>query len=329
MAQRRYSLIIHHAAWLDLWNELNSSSVPRRELVRFVACSQRNAGAFLNAIPMRAGFRFPSWAMRVAVQRRLGLIIDEALASPEPTLSARGGRVQDPLGDAACNIAHAGCSERHHHVVAALVRIMQSVWGNLVEKEPQDHFGYSNDYRPDITAKWIGADRKRLIGDVKVKDPLSSNAADVDRRGGCVGFGNTEPGTSADVFGLAERGVKADGNFRPGDGGGHVAYARPDYAHALSRDDTDVQMLLFETFGGWSTPVVRLFHRMKDKVLNRLSRAQYDQEATWSTRTWLALQTQRMSIAVHFAAAYQIARELDLAGPEDAAAVLGGEDADA
>ena len=88
-------------------------------------------------------------------------------------------------------------------------------------------------------------------------------------------------------------------------------------------------MLLFETFGGWSVPVVRLFHRMKAKVLNRLSRAQYDQEATWSTRTWLALQTQRMSIAVHFATAYQIARELDLAGPEDAAAFLGGGDADA
>ena len=52
-------------------------------------------------------------------------------------------------------------------------------------------------------------------------------------------------------------------------------------------------------------------------------------EATWSTRTWLALQTQRMSIAVHFATAYQIARELDLAGPEDAAAFLGGGDADA
>ena len=36
-----------------------------------------------------------------------------------------------------------------------------------------------------------------------------------------------------------------------------------------------------------------------------------------------------MSIAVHFATAYQIAGELDLAGPEDAAAFLGGEDADA
>ena len=34
-------------------------------------------------------------------------------------------------------------------------------------------------------------------------------------------------------------------------------------------------------------------------------------------------------VAVHFATAYQIARELDLAGPEDAAAFLGGEDADA
>ena len=59
------------------------------------------------------------------------------------------------------------------------------------------------------------------------------------------------------------------------------------------------------------------------------SRKQRKQEATWSTRTWLALQAQRMSIAVHFATAYQIARELDLAGPEDAAAFLGGGDADA
>ena len=64
-------------------------------------------------------------------------------------------------------------------------------------------------------------------------------------------------------------------------------------------------------------------------LLLLLSRAQYDQEATWSARTWLALQTQRMSIAVHFATAYQIARELDLAGPEDAAAFLGGEGTDA
>jgi hypothetical protein len=33
---------------------------------------------------------------------------------------------------------------------------------------------------------------------------------------------------------------------------GYVAYKKPDYAHALSRSDTDLLMLLFETYGGWS-----------------------------------------------------------------------------
>jgi len=32
-------------------------------------------------------------------------------------------------------------------------------------------------------------------------------------------------------------------------------------------------MLLFETYGGWSEPVVRLFRRMKDKVMrNKLTK---------------------------------------------------------
>ena len=54
---------------------------------------------------------------------------------------------------------------------------MQSVWGKLVEMEPQDHLGYSNDYRPDLSARGLGAGGKRLVGDVKFKDPLSSRAS--------------------------------------------------------------------------------------------------------------------------------------------------------
>ena len=42
------------------------------------------------------------------------------------------------------------------------------------------------------------------------------------------------------------------------------AYKKPDYAQALSRSDTDLLMLLIETYGGWSEPVVRLFRRMQD-----------------------------------------------------------------
>ena len=83
-----------------------------------------------------------------------------------------------------------------------------------VEEEPQDHMGYSNDYRPDVTAPGLGKGGKRLVGDVKFKDPLSSNPGDVERRGGFVGFGCTAPATRADVYRLAQRGVKGDGNFR-------------------------------------------------------------------------------------------------------------------
>ena len=72
---------------------------------------------------------------------------------------------------------------------------MQGVWGTLVEMEPQGHLGYSNDYRPDVSGQGLGKARTRLIGDVKFKDPLSSNVEDIGRRGAFVGFGNTAPGT--------------------------------------------------------------------------------------------------------------------------------------
>jgi hypothetical protein len=48
-------------------------------------------------------------------------------------------------------------------------------------------------------------------------------------------------------------------------------------------------MLLFETFGGWSVPVVRLFNKMRDKVRDKLSKKQYDDEVSWTTRTWSSL----------------------------------------
>ena len=50
-------------------------------------------------------------------------------------------------------------------------------------------------------------------------------------------------------------------------------------------------MLLFETYGGWSESVVRLFRRMQDKVRNKLTKRQYENEVSWSTSTWLALQS--------------------------------------
>ena len=50
----------------------------------------------------------------------------------------------------------------------------------------------------------------------------------------------------------------------------------------------------------------------------------YDDEVSWTTCTWSALMAQRMSVALHMAAAWEIARELSLAGAEDEAALFGG-----
>ena len=66
-------------------------------------------------------------------------------------------------------------------------------------------------------------------------------------------------------------------------------------------------------FGGFSAAVVRLLARAADEVKNKLSHAQHLDEATWSTRTWTALQAQRISIALHTACAFEIAQELSSA----------------
>ena len=94
-----------------------------------------------------------------------------------------------------------------------------------------------------------------------------------------------------------------------------------DYARALE-DGHTVDLLLFETFGGWSAPVTKLFKKMRDKVQNKLSKKQYEDEVSWSTRTWTSLMAQRLSVALHLAAAWEIAVELKMDGAEDEAALF-------
>ena len=61
---------------------------------------------------------------------------------------------------------------------------------------------------------------------------------------------------------------------------------------------------------------------------NKLSKRQHEDEASaplpsasWSTRSWLSLQAQRMSVALQLAAAEEIATELRLAAASEDAAV--------
>ena len=80
--------------------------------------------------------------------------------------------------------------------------------------ELQDHLGYSNERLPArlrgyplarrFSSRGLGKAGTRLIGDVKFKDPLSSNVEDIGWRGAFVGFGNT-----------ACSAARADGRLRP------------------------------------------------------------------------------------------------------------------
>ena len=67
-----------------------------------ISVSQPHAGAWLNAVPSRKAFRINSWAMRIAVQRRLGLPLTAHAAHGE---EGRGkhGRPHDVMGDLAQN----------------------------------------------------------------------------------------------------------------------------------------------------------------------------------------------------------------------------------
>ena len=86
-------------------------STSRREAVRFISCSQPMAGAFLNAVPKYEAFRLPSWAMRIAVQRRLGLPLLASAAAGE--IFSKHGRRYDELGDVAQNDGNEGHASRH------------------------------------------------------------------------------------------------------------------------------------------------------------------------------------------------------------------------
>ena len=57
---------------------------------------------------------------------------------------------------------------------------------------------------------------------------------------------------------------------------------------------------------------------------NKLSKKQYEDEVSWSTRTWSALMAQRMSVALHLAVAWEIAVELKGVGAEEDEAALFG-----
>ena len=172
----------------------------QREAVRFVGESQSGAGNFLNAIPSNPLFRIPSWAMRISIQRRFGLVLSDFVGTAQCSgaTSARGFRF-DLLGDVAQNDGKQGHQTRHNTILKTMVSVLQGPLGSAVQREPSGYRSYS-DYRPDFTipARTLGvstaASDGLYIGDLKVYSPILADAAQTPAAGAGAAFATQIPG---------------------------------------------------------------------------------------------------------------------------------------
>ncbi|EOD37495.1 hypothetical protein EMIHUDRAFT_225348 [Emiliania huxleyi CCMP1516] len=80
---------------------------------------------------------------------------------------------------------------------------------------------------------------------------------------------------------------------------------RGDYRYAREDKGVEVQLLLFESFGRFGKGVREILRKAADVLQNKLTRAQYLDEVTWTTKSWLGLQKQRISVVLHTAIAEQ------------------------
>ena len=309
-AQSRWSQIIHHSAWLGLLARLQGVSV--REATRFISVSQPDAGAFLNAVPKWDHFRMHTWAMRIAVQRRLGLPLSAVWTASR----SRHGQEFDRYGDVAQSDGDQGHQTRHFMVLQALARVARSVWGGRVQVEPDDYLGYS-DYRPDLAGTGLGREGggQVWLGECKVKGSIGSSGVP-PLRGSMVAFGNTHPPMVELVMGLAERGAPSDGAWIWRTGTGYVARVRGDYDRAIRKHGADVVLLLLETFGGFGPELRAWLQRLTEERQNKLSKREYD-DTTWAARTWRSYAAQQISVALHRSCALEIANALGLSGAAD------------
>ena len=217
------------------------------------------------------------------------------------------------LRHVAQNDGEAGHQTRHFLVLEELCVVLRSVWGGAVQREPQNYHNYS-DTRPDVAAACVGEGGSMFVGDVKLFDAIGSGGVP-HGRGAYVAFGNTRPRARALVLGLLRRGKAGDGAWDWARGQGYVEGKAGAYARAIEAGCTVVP-LLFETFGGFSPEVAGLLKSLGEARQNRLNTGEFDL-SSWSSRTWMSYATQRLSVAVHMAAAGEIIQALGLAAAGD------------
>ena len=220
---------------------------------------------------------------------------------------SRHGRLFDSLGDVAANDGESGHQTRHFLTNRAVFDALRRVYGGQARREPADYQGWS-DYRPDLTLLVEGS---LTALDLKVYDPIGSDASKIAERGAYVGFGNTKEAADEHVLGRRGRGQKGGKAFSRLTGEGYVAPKAGDYARAISNGVRCVPLLV-ETFGGFGEGLVGVLERASEWRQGRLVASEYD-ETTWAARKFIPFAAQRISVAAHISLAQEVAEALGLA----------------
>ena len=118
------------------------------------------------------------------------------------------------------------------------------------------------------------------------------------------------PGISEKVHGLLGRGNPGDGKFNYATGEGYVP-ATPGAYEKAKMCGCEIALLLFETFGGFGPEMVELLGQLARERENKLFASEYE-ETTWSARTWTTFAAQKLSVALHYAAATEISAALSV-----------------
>ena len=274
-AQRRFAQVFHHHRWCQVRDAAAAAS-PREE-TRVVAVAQPYCNDYLNAIPSKPAYRLLSPELRIALQRQLGLPLDDI---PDGV---------DRYGDKLLNGTNN--TTRHYHVLNKIDDMFRGSTGATWKKEPppHDYARYSPGAKPDGVQYRAHRHTKHKLFDLKIPSPFTTSLTSdiVTPRTPLatrVAFAGTEPRLLATYVGPIG------------------TEKLPHYHEALARGHLIV-LLIIETLGGFAPGLVRTLRALAKIKSDRLPTAHYLQ--SWTARSFSAHHSQCIGLELR----RQIARE--------------------
>ena len=224
-------------------------------------------------------------AFEIIIQRRLRAPIARlAGASHSRVLN----RSIDPHGDALQNIHSHGT--RHNKPLKKWLGAFRAVVASAVQMEDKYHGVYCPNVQPDLTHKRGAPDgTHHALYELKVVSPLSINDAGTGLLGGKAAFGNTADDQYELILGAPGT---ADAPAKIGV-----------YDDAL-RAGQRIHPLVLEVFGGFHPDACKLIDSLARQHGARLGADELC--APHCARSFRSYHTQRISVALHLAAAEEI-----------------------